>query len=477
MKKHLIMLLSLSGALFTTVNAGQAPLKLNYGQAAHIYSDKHALVPVDGHIMQMRSLSQGSVGADYSLRGSSCGYHALRNGAYVAQALLNKEEADSWLARLSSSEDADYLLGNASSLLRMPIIKKRFSLTARRAVKKLLEEALQQQDLLRNHVCFKDERDLIKNALEWLDLAAVKNPEILTHGLRYRISKEDVYQALVSKIKQAEKGSRDLEKNFDTYLGDFTIDFTIDFKGNCFNTDNRSKILAHNVSEPQGEWLRTEEVIDLVEMQKEEGILRDIPQLLVTTYGDNLGGSDTHAYVSDTFAQLYTTLRKTKDDCVGVVLVYQSRCASYTEKAQSFIRKSATWLWSFIASAKEKSFQKEALELQSSQDGGHWVTMVVCRIKGDVRYYLLDSLGNANLSNDQRIRDVIRVLEGRKNLPGLEWTLQQIAAQNKISMQMKSVAKAHSNTGTKLVIGAAVTGFLAYLLYKECNRKKDKAAA
>ena len=96
---------------------------------------------------------------------------------------------------------------------------------------------------------------------------------------------------------------------------------------------------------------------------------------------------------------------------------------------------------------------------------------MVSRVKGNVRYYVLDSLGNSNRLRNERINEIIDAFDGKKSLPGYDWTVDQI------SRQYKSNGKSLNNTRyswTKIGLGLVAAGLVSYGAYALYTHQKKK---
>lgn len=163
-------------------------------------------------------------------------------------------------------------------------------------------------------------------------------------------------------------------------------------------------------------------------------------------------------------------MRETNDDCVGVVLVYLPSGGG--TMAYKPVRRMVSWVESWFSSYV--GFAQDAKSIQSGQDSGHWVTLVVARIKGDVRYYILDSLG-INRLRASRINDIIDMFDRKKSLPGYEWSAmqaQQLVAKSNVPPVVK--AQPSQLSWTTLSIGVAVAGLCTYGAYSFYTHKKKK---
>lgn len=437
----------------------------------------------DTRRIQIRSVNQCSTG-DEALRGASCGYHALRNGVLGALALINHGEAQSTLKQLASPQHADDFFGTKTSPWRIEVALLRNNKTARDTFRQIVLNSLKPAGK-----GAAKERDFLTSIIQH-DLI-VPTPAVWEDGFNYSATKHDVYAALAARCnKLAEQGTRDqkemskaLNKRevFDKYFSDeLLVDFTIDFEGICKRTD--SSVLSRVGGVKYGNWLETGEMPKLIAAQKERGILENEPTLLVATYGDDLGGDEQHAVASDKIIQLYSLIRETEMDCVGVVLVYLPG-GSPKGSNSSVVRRVFSWFGSWFSS---KGFAQEAGDIQSGQDNGHWISLIVSRIKGDLRYYALDSLGNVNRLRDSRINEVIDIFDGKKGLPGYSWTVQQIEKQSsglsKIKLgSLRSVAKTQLKaevrpgySWTQIGVGTLAMGLVAYAAYSVYNDQKKK---
>ncbi len=445
----------------------------------------------DNRRIQIKSVAQSSTG-DEELRGASCGYHAFRNGTLSAFALINKGEAQGALKELASQNHAHNLFGTKSSPWRIEVGRVRNEPTARKVFRETVYNSLTfpDDDVLQEY------NFLIRCARE-ITVPALARPAVWEDGFHYSVTKKEVYASLIERLnklalqggqeqKQMSKALINNRTLLDKYFNDdFSIDFTIDFEGVCTRADAPKKLLARVAGDKYGNWLQTDEMPTLVNAQRDSGILEKEPTLFVATYGEDLGGDEHHAFASEKFTQLYALIRETKNDCVGVVLVYLSGGSPSKGGKPSIVRKMFSWFGSWFAS-KQNSFAQDAQEIQSVHDSGHWISLVVSRIKGDIRYYVHDSLGNANRLRNSRVNEIIDVLDGKKSLPGYSWTARQVSKQStgkatSKSEMVRSAAKLQLKEGestgyswTQIGLGALATGLFVYAAHHVYNDQKKK---
>ncbi len=422
----------------------------------------------DSRRIQIKSVNQMVVGDDTELRGASCGYHAFRNGALTAQGLINKDGKRAVLKSLSSQSHANELFGTKLAPWRLEIGKIRNESTARRVGREMIFSSL----ALSKEGADAD-FDLFMECTGSITLPTFEHPEIWEDGFHYKATKKEIYAAIIERCnKLAVQGNRQLKDKVKTFTnratldayfkGDLKIDFKIDFEGRCYRMDSPDTVIARVSQEKNGSWVQTDEMQKLVKAQRGNGILANEPTLLVATYGEYHGGCNEHAVASEELVQLYSLIRKTKQDCIGVVLVYLPGGSRSTRPTNTFIGRMYSYVGSFFEHAKK---------IQSGQDNGHWITLVVSRVKGNVRYYVLDSLGNSNRLRSERINEIIDAFDGKKNLPGYDWTVDQI------SQQYKGKVKSQSNAGyswTKIGLGLVAAGLVSYGAYALYTHQKKK---
>ena len=369
----------------------------------------------DSRILQIKVVpqsAQGLTGLAATLQGSSCGYHAMKNGLLFSLALLEGSERDQYLQSLRSADYAHFLFGDVQAPWRQFIIQQRFKPIARKVYHRQVKKALKN--------CFKEDDQLLRRCINDLDLV---DPVVSQKGFCYSADKavvcSQLSQRMEKMISQGSKYSvalRRLHGRLNECFSDIAITFTIAFDGRCYEPYALTKTLAQFSGESYGRWVNSGEIIALVDHQRAEGLLQVHPRLLVATYGDDLGGEAEHAFTSEKLSQLYALVTETDDDIVGTVLVYLG--GNKTDK--SFVVKLRSWAGGFFG-----SFSGDALQLQARQDFSHWIALVVSRIKGDMRYYVLDSLNGTGALSRSRIRDLIDIFDGKKELPGYQWTTEQ----------------------------------------------------
>jgi hypothetical protein len=94
-------------------------------------------------------------------------------------------------------------------------------------------------------------------------------------------------------------------------------------------------------------------------------------------------------------------------------------------------------------------------------------------MRGDVRYYILDSLG-ANRLRTSHINDVIDMFDRKKALPGYEWSAKQAQQIAKPIGQPVVKAKPSQLSWTTLGVGVALAGLCTYGAYSLYTHKKKK---
>ena len=365
---------------------------------------------IDPRIMQIKVVPQGAqglTGLAATLQGSSCGYHAMKNGILFSQALLESSEKAHYLASLQSLDYTHFLFGGPQAPWRQFIMQQRFRTVARKIYREQIEKSLKQ--------CSLEDRQLLSRCIHDLE---VVDPVVSPAGFTYSADNAIVYSQLTQRMeKMMRQGSKHsialkrLVEKLADYFGSLAIHFTIAYDGRCYDSN---KTLSHVVGDAYGCWVSPAEIAAMVNYQRDEGLLQTHPDLLVATYGEVFGGAAEHASVSEKLSQLYTLVTETDDDVVGVVLVYLGGTANVL----SLRDKITVWAKNLLG-----SFYSEAQQLQKNQDYGHWVSLVVSRIKGDMRYYLLDSLNSTRALSRSRIRDLIAIFDGKKELPGYQWTV------------------------------------------------------
>lgn len=439
----------------------------------------------DSRRIQIKSVDQGATGSDVELRGSSCGYHALRNGILCADALINKDGTRASLKKISSQGHANELFGTKQAPWRLIIGKMRNEATAKRVCRERIFNTLTLKKEGPDR-----EFDLLMRCAGDIHLPILARPAIWEDGYHYPISRRDVHKALIDRSEViAQHGKSDVQgaakalKNrsiLDSYFqGDLSMEFVIDFEGQCYFAESPDLIIAQVPGIKYGNWVQSDEMPTLIDTQRSEGLLETEPSLLVATYGEDQGGVDQHAFASEKFMQLYALIRETKDDCVGVVLTYLPGCSSKGSHEGSWIGRAASWFGSWFSAVKRGTFAQDAQAIQSVEDNGHWVTLVVSRIKGTVFYYILDSLGNGKKLRNSRINEIIDIFDGKKSLPGYSWTARQVEKQcgnHSASGAQRSAEVKQGYSWTKIGVGTLASGLLAYAaytLYQDRQKKKN----
>ncbi len=452
--KQLVLVLMAAGPLYAdsqTVDAARAAHTLPYNGAEQFTKDTPGVAKVDANDprrMQIKVAPQnvpGTTGLAAGLQGSSCGYHATKNGILQALALLQNADRAQYRESMQSTDYAHFLFGTPEAPWRQEIMKQRFKSVARKIYRRKIEEALKKDTvadkaLLRHCI----------NALEPVD------PVFTPEGFVYRADIDLVYAQLLQRMetmllhgsKFAPASVQLHQEKLTEFFDAITIEFTIALDGRCYEPHNPTKTIGQVSGDQYGKWVSSDEITSLVEHQRGTGLLQTQPRLLVATYGEDLGGLTEHAFASEKLSQLYALVTETDDDVVGVVLVY---LGGSKPSESSTMQK----IWSWF-----DSFSSHAEKLQSTQDRGHWISLVVSRIKGDMNYYALNST-NGNVLNHARVNELISYFDGKKELPGYEWTIGQTG-----KPMHHEATKKPSYRKTKLLLGGIGLGILGYYAYK-----------
>jgi len=387
----------------------------------------------DPRRIQVRSVCQSSTGRDPELRGASCGYHSLRNGILCARALVNQNgQRELLLDTLASTHLASKLFGTKKAPWRLEIGSMRNEATIRKIVQEYASSVM-----VPKKEGSKKEFDLLLNCVGTLHLPVFSKPVIWEDGYHYAVSRHDMFKSIISRAQViARDKGKDVQRiakalknsSLEAYFPcDIAWEFVIDFEGRCYEKQDPTNLLALVSHDLASNWVQSDEILLLSRAQQDHGLLEDEKSLFVATYGENHGGVDQHAFATETFMQLYSIIRSTKLDCVGVVLVYISG-SSTCVNGYSYLNKMSAWVGSLFNKNASSDFAHDAQSIQSCHDNGHWVTLVVSRIKGALSYYVLDSI-NVPMVRHERINEVIDILDGRKCLPGYSWTAQQVENQ------------------------------------------------
>lgn len=355
----------------------------------------------------------GIVGLEGSLQTSSCAYHAIKNGILCALAILNSAEREEYLRSMISGDYSRLLFGLPASPWRLEIMKARFQSVARKVYRKQIARSLKKSRSA--------ERRLIKHCIKnLLPLDPIQGPE----GFRYRADKEQIYAQLTERmntmIRQGSKHAgmlKSLLDCFNHYFEDTVeVNFAISLDGRCYDPHNPTKTLGTVQGDQYGTWVTSSEITCLADYQRTEGLMQTCPSLLVATYGDDIGGHDDHAYASENLAKLYAVAHETEDDLIGVVLVYLS-----SQYEETWWHRLTGWF-----SDQKSSFAGDAYSIQHSYDRGHWVACVISRINKGMQYYVLDSVNSDRVLAHPRVQDLIQIFNGKKELPGYQWTRDQV---------------------------------------------------
>lgn len=420
----------------------------------------------DKRRFQIRSLDQTSSGQIEGIEGASsgCGYFALYNGNLCASALMFPERSSD-LADISSTKHAQSLFGNLKSPWRLTIMQERFKPTARKI--------FQQQVLEFLHCpaeANKEDFEYLTCVIKSLDARVIHHPEIWEDSFRYHARKDTVYSALWDRMATISREGSSATKvrkllnrdELDIFFKNVSVDFSISFDGVCSDSQ-----FPHTIDvEQHGRWVRTTEMPALIDSLHEQNFI-------LTTYGEALTNDQEHAVTSEQFIKLYSTMRKSKDNCVGVVLVYISPGHSKMRSLQSSTLGSLfSWFGSWFSGVKkDSSFKSDFETCQGSSDYGHWISLVVSRINGIVHYYVFDSLANANRLRDPIINEIIDIFDGKKPLPGYEWTSNQM--QGLRPKEESSNNQTLNQSWVPFIVGTGIVCALTYTAYSYYKKNRS----
>jgi hypothetical protein len=430
----------------------------------------------DDRRIQMRSLAQQSDDLD----NSACGYYSIFNGLLHALAQIRPDRRQECLDKSLNREFAQQVFGTTQAPWRLFIKKDRAKEVAREHLRRAFLNqfkgiqavgANQRQnndffgwtleDGTPSYLRFalpqgatEDEFALLKgflsNAVSALMERSYHNENSIHFG---RLSKQRLSGLLDGVIDSATQEKRDLKNKltreaalvgisdaergtkltqlqkeqrtlaifeslrsagrYDLYFEDFDCEITSTLDGVIKQQEQERERKLYEVTQQgslEGRWILGEEVMKLVNYVKLDaergGIFGAVPpNLLVTTYGD-LGGD----FAGPGFDDLYRIMRDARDtNIIAVVSVYVQFPAS---GLFNFLGQIFSWIWG----KKEESFGEEHNRHQQEQDGGHYISLVVSRIRGQVQYIISDSLGNANRLRDPRVNRIINILDGKEPL-------------------------------------------------------------
>ena len=420
---------------------------LSYTAAEQFNKDMPFIASIDAQDPRRMLISvapqcfSGYTGLVAMLQGSSCGYHASKNGILCAQALINRSDRDQYIASLQSTEYAHFLFGTPEASWRQHILKQRFKTVARVVHRAIIHKAL------------KADNQLLRACINGLEPV---EPVFEQGRLHYRADQDVVCRQIRQRIdRMISQGSTYSPENLQLHreqLADFfepfVVDFTATLEGKFY--DVHGTLLGVAQGDSYGRWAGSDEIMALVNHQRKTGLLQTQRRLLVADYGADLGGFIEHSYASQELSQLYALVTETNDDVVGVVLVY---LGGKEPESQSVLQKISTWFASW-----GDSFSSHASQLQASQDHGHWIALVVSRLQGNMNYYVLDSMNNTSLLRCSRINELIAYFDGEKELPGYEWTVSEVA---KLAVPTTSCY-----SKTKILLGGLAIGAALYGSYK-----------
>ena len=462
----------------------QAEIDLKHAQQLTLSDLGSRLVAqdsVDPRRIQIRSLDQSSSRDMEGIEGSSssCGYLALYNGILCASALMLPTSKGTHLSNLSSTIYAASLFGSYRSPWRMTIMQERFKGTARE---------LFQKQVLQLLACpaeaSKEDYEYLKCVIRSLDPREVHHPEVWEDGFRYHANKDAVYVALYDRMAtivrdgtSATKVRKQLTRSdLDKYFKDLVVDFTISFDGNSYSTFTPDVSLKKVDGEQYGRWVRTTEMPHFIKFVKESNLLHNAPSLIIDTYGEDRTDNGEHAYATEGLTKLYTHMRSTKTDCMGIILMYVS--PSHFKKSslyQSPLRSLCSWLGSWFSSASvESTTYKSDFEAQGTHDYGHWISLVVSRLNGSVNYYICDSLSNINRLRDPHVNEIIDILDGKKELPGYDCTHKEMRGQP--SKVCSSESHSPSRLVLPIIMGTGIACALSYVAYSYYKKSKSEKA-
>ncbi len=298
---------------------------------------------------------------------------------------------------------------------------------------------------------------------------AVNQPELWEDGFRYAATKSEVLSVILERMNTLLKTKSSLTphlknltsiEQLERYFDNPVVDFMISFDGKCYETLSPDVIIQEVADEKYGQWIRTTEMEHFIKEVRKTHLLKPCSELIIAPYGENHGGDDEHAVVSENFLNLYEAFRGSSKDCVGVVLLYLSK-SSFEKRSSGLF----SWIGSWFSGGRKSSFSQDAENLQGSQNNSHWITVVAAKIKGKVHYYVLDSLTGSNRLEDSRVKEVIEILDGQKELPGYRWTKSQLKGQK------PEIINA-TTSWPKYIAWTALLGGLGYFAYQHWNKEQ-----
>ena len=452
------------GADMRTVKQAREAHSLSYLSSEQIGTDRLGSLLLqknssDARVMQIKvapQMSQGLFSLAATLEGSSCGYHAVKNGILFSLALLEGPAKDTYLPLLKSDEYARVLFGKPQAPFRLFVMQQRFKRIASTIYHKQIEMALKHSVNQDNQVllrCIHD-LDVVDPTVAEQEFSYSADTAIVCSQLKQRMEK------MIAQGSSHSEALKRLLGKLKEYFNHQKIQFTITFDGRCSTFTRPLGSIVEGSMNPwqgvvkkindlhlYGRWATSAEIMDMVDYQRSEGLLQEHPRLLVAVgeYG---------AFANDKLSALYALLTETDDDLIGTVLVYLGS----SEKLEKVVKKYT------------KTFAEEAQQLQQSQDYGHWISLVVSRIKGDKRYYVLDSLNSSGALSHHKIRELIDIFDGKKQLPGYQWTISQ-AQRATTSLSSLPSGKSFLSLRTKaLLVGIGLAalacgGYLSYSSY------------
>ena len=347
---------------------------------------------------------------------ASCGYHALRNGILLAKATIFPALFDQCCADLYSTHHIKALFGTAQSTWRSLIIQERMGAHAKSHCQSVLTSILCGRESVPDWN--KAESDRVRACIPNVARTISHSGSQGGRNHRFSFSREQLsatffaeLQAIYLRGSQGNSAPPPLhtQEKMNLYLGETAFDFAFD--PNQIDT---------------GQWVSGDEFKQLIDHEKKAGMLRNLAPLIVTTYGDTVGDEELSDavrasldagpgdrieqddHLMEGFRALKKEMRTTPHDVVGVVLVYVKPL-----KRHWLVQKIARF-WDYLTGVPPLDAHSQ---LNAENTNGHWITLVVSRLKGDTRYLLADSAANHSCLRDRKINEIIEHLEGKKPQP------------------------------------------------------------
>ncbi len=352
--------------------------------------------------------------------GASCGYHALRNGILLAKSVIFADRFQQYSSDLYSYQQVDALFG-PKGRWRSFIMLKRVAQEAKKYCDDALTGILQtKQDM---PLWNQSESNVLRARVPDVAGQIAQARSVCDGGYHFAVDNDQLLRIFFQKIAPFTQPLADGQLHRDA---------------SAYNAVNNQAVLSRYFKDATlnfivptdgGDWIKMEEFPPIIDAERAQGMMNEVPGLIITNYGANIGGvqlgadilaqlnagpgshSDLDEFALDErFRELKREMTTTQHDVVGVVLVYVHGAA---KKVNWVVQKINSW-WGWLVGAPQADAYTQ---MNAENTNGHWFTLVVARLQGQTQYLIADSAANYSRLQDSKVNEIIAHLEGRRPQP------------------------------------------------------------